>query len=125
MKTSRNLLQIAQETIENTLASLPDEIRSLAEALPLILEGRPSPEILDEEVDEDILGLFVGDSLEDLGESAAPMPGQILLFYENIWDFSEENIEIYKEEVRITFHHELGHYLGWDESDLFERDLEW
>src|SRR5690625_1299421 len=97
MKTSRNLLQIAKETIENTLASLPDEIRSLAEALPLLVDGRPASESLDEERDAEILGVWIGDSCEAPAESAAPMPGQILLFYENICDFSEENIEIYKE----------------------------
>jgi len=30
----------------------------------------------------------------------------------------------YREEVRITFLHELGHYLGLDEGDLFQRGLE-
>lgn len=121
---SEELLKIAQKTIENTLSSLPAEIKSLVEELPLMLEKRPSPEMLDDDVDEDTLGLFIGDSLADLGESAAPMPGQIILFYQNIWDFADGNLETFKEEIRITFLHELGHYLGWDERDLFERDLD-
>ena len=30
----------------------------------------------------------------------------------------------YREEVRITYLHELGHYLGWDEDEVAERGLE-
>jgi predicted Zn-dependent protease with MMP-like domain len=30
----------------------------------------------------------------------------------------------YLEEVRITFLHELGHYIGFGEEDLFDRGLE-
>jgi predicted Zn-dependent protease with MMP-like domain len=30
----------------------------------------------------------------------------------------------YREEVRVTLLHEFGHFLGWDEADLFDRGLE-
>jgi predicted Zn-dependent protease with MMP-like domain len=30
----------------------------------------------------------------------------------------------FRNEIRITYLHELGHYLGLDEDDLFERGLE-
>jgi predicted Zn-dependent protease with MMP-like domain len=30
----------------------------------------------------------------------------------------------FREEVRITFLHELGHYLGLNEEDISERGLE-
>jgi len=36
----------------------------------------------------------------------------------------EAEEDAYREEVRITFLHELGHYLGLDEGDLSERGLE-
>jgi predicted Zn-dependent protease with MMP-like domain len=51
------------------------------------------------------------------------MPPQILLFYENLWDFAGGEEETYREEVRITYLHELGHYLGLDEDELDERGL--
>jgi predicted Zn-dependent protease with MMP-like domain len=74
-------------------------------------------------LDPDLLGLFVGDPLAEAGQSSA-LPAQILLFVENLWDFAEEDIEIFLEEVQTTYLHELGHYLGLDEIDLEERGLE-
>ena len=48
-----------------------------------------------------------------------------LTFY---WDqmdaWLEEDEEIFREEVHTTYLHELGHYLGLDEDDLFDRGLE-
>lgn len=118
------LAQIAQEVIDETVATLPDEIKIHAQRLPLSLESSPSPEMREEGIDEDTLGLFVGESLDDIGATASPMPGQILLFLENLWDFADRNPEEFREEVRVTLLHELGHFFGWDEQDLFNRDLD-
>ena len=52
------------------------------------------------------------------------LPPQILLFLDNIWDYAEADEEIYRDEVRLTYLHELGHYLGWDEDEIAERGLE-
>jgi hypothetical protein len=38
--------------------------------------------------------------------------------------FAEHDREEYREEVRTTYLHELGHYLGLDEEALAERDLD-
>ncbi|MBL9126699.1 MAG: metallopeptidase family protein, partial [Verrucomicrobiales bacterium] len=48
----------------------------------------------------------------------------ILLFLENLWEFVEGDSDGYYEEVRTTYLHELGHYLGLDEIDLEERGLD-
>lgn len=53
-----------------------------------------------------------------------PIPPQIILFLENLWDFSDGDEAIYREEIRITLLHELGHYLGLDELDLEDRGLD-
>jgi predicted Zn-dependent protease with MMP-like domain len=45
----------------------------------------------------------------------ADMP-RIRLFLDNLWDYAEHDRETYREEVRITLLHELGHYLGLDEA---------
>ncbi len=45
------------------------------------------------------------------------------MFYENLWDFAEEDEKVYRDEIRITFLHELGHYLGLGEQDIEERGL--
>jgi predicted Zn-dependent protease with MMP-like domain len=118
------LTRMADEVIEETLATLPPEIQVHARQLPLILEELPAADLQEEGLDQDILGLFVGESLEDRGASPSPLPGQILLFLSNIWDYAQEDPDEYREEVRLTLLHEIGHYFGWDEQDLFDRNLE-
>jgi predicted Zn-dependent protease with MMP-like domain len=66
--------------------------------------------------------LFTG--AEFVEEENVPLPPQIILFLENVWDFAEGDEVIFREEVRTTFLHELGHYLGLDEDELTERGLE-
>jgi predicted Zn-dependent protease with MMP-like domain len=51
-------------------------------------------------------------------------PPQIFLFLENIWDQAEADEDAFREEVHITYLHELGHYLGLNEDELFDRGLE-
>jgi predicted Zn-dependent protease with MMP-like domain len=118
------LRRIAQETVEQTRAGLPAEIRALAAKLPVSLEAFPEgPMLADENVEPDILGLFVGPSHIREISSQAEIPPQILLFLENLWDESEGDPARYREEIRITYLHELGHYLGWDEEDIGQRGL--
>ena len=54
----------------------------------------------------------------------SPMPSQIILYLDNIWDEADSDEETFLEEVRTTFLHELGHYLGLDEDGLFDRGLD-
>ena len=72
----------------------------------------------------DLLGLFVGRPWADEESGAVDVPAQILLFLENLWDFSEGEEAVFREEVRTTYLHELGHYLGLDEDDLADRGLD-
>jgi predicted Zn-dependent protease with MMP-like domain len=52
------------------------------------------------------------------------MPAEIVLYLENIWDMAAGDLACFNDEVKITYLHELGHYLGWDEDDLAARDLD-
>ncbi len=72
----------------------------------------------------DTLGLFVGEAFPEAFAGIHDLPPQILLFLENIWSYAEQQIPAYREEIRRTYLHELGHYLGLDESDLTARDLD-
>jgi predicted Zn-dependent protease with MMP-like domain len=116
------LLRIAQEEVGTTLAALPAPLRAQASPLPVSYEPVPNEDILADEYDPDLLGLFIGPPLAE--PEASPLPPQIILFLEKLWDFAAENEEYFREEVRTTYLHELGHYLGLDEIDLEERGLE-
>jgi predicted Zn-dependent protease with MMP-like domain len=48
---------------------------------------------------------------------------RIRLFLDNLWDDCNGDLQTYRDEVRITFLHELGHYLGLDEDQVAERGL--
>lgn len=118
----KHLQSLAQAEVESTLAALPAPLRSQAAPLPVSYEARPTGDQLADEDDPDLLGLFVGAPLAEPEES--PLPPQIILFLENLWSFAEEHEDIFRDEVRTTYLHELGHYLGLDEIDLEERGLD-
>ena len=118
------LLTVAQEEVRGTLRRLPRALRPHAEALPVVYEPHPNDAILDDGWEPDLLGLFVGKAFGEEESGYADVPSQILLFLENLWDFAEGDEAIYREEVRTTYLHELGHYLGLDELDLEERGLD-
>ena len=112
----------AEQEVEATLAKLPTPLRERAEKLPVTLERFPNAGLQADGIEPDTLGLFTGAEFADEGN--VPMPPQIILFMENLWDFAEGDLEIFREEVRTTFLHELGHYLGLDEDELTDRGLE-
>jgi predicted Zn-dependent protease with MMP-like domain len=118
------LAGIAREEVNGIILRLPNHLRETARALPVTLEPMPNEGWIEDGIDADSLGLFVGPAFEDEEVVANPLPAQIILFLENLWDFAEENETIYREEVRRTYLHELGHYLGLDEDDLDLRGLQ-
>lgn len=117
-------MRAAQEEVRGTLRQLPRRLRPHAERLPVVYEPRPNDAILADGWEPDLLGLFVGPAFGEETSGAADVPPQILLFLENLWDFAEGDEAVYRDEVRTTYLHELGHYLGLDELDLEERGLD-
>jgi predicted Zn-dependent protease with MMP-like domain len=120
----RRLLGIAEEEVSRVLHEIAGHLRETAQAVTLVYEAVPSTALVKDGIESDTLGLFVGDAFADAGQSSYPIPPQIILFLENLWDAAEENEEFFRDEVRATYLHELGHYLGLDEQDLTDRGLE-
>jgi len=116
------LYAIALSEVETMIESLPEPLRERAERLPVIFERHPSVELRADGIEADTLGLFIG--AEFVEENDVPLPPQIILFLESIWSLVESNEKHFREEVRTTFMHELGHYLGLDEDELTDRGLE-
>jgi predicted Zn-dependent protease with MMP-like domain len=119
-----HLRAAALEEIEGTLEALPGPLREKARALPVTFEHIPNAGLQEDGIADDTLGLFVGPDFADEGNSLEPLPPQIILFLDNIWAFAEGDEGIFLEEVHTTYLHELGHYLGLDEDDLFDRGLD-
>ncbi len=113
------LLDLARTEVTRTVDALPSDLRERARALPVTYERVPNPKLFDDSAET--LGRFVGGEFGE--EEHVPLPAQIILYLENIWDMVDGDEEEFCDEVRITLMHELGHYLGLDEDDLDERGL--
>jgi predicted Zn-dependent protease with MMP-like domain len=123
MELSR-LTELAAPAVGAAQRQLPPEIRVLARAVPVHYEAKPLPDVLADGFEPDILGLFTGSAHGTELAQDNPAPPQILLYLENLWEFAEDDIEVFRHEVRLTYLHELGHYLGWDEDELAARGLD-
>jgi predicted Zn-dependent protease with MMP-like domain len=117
-----SLCAVASAEVEATVAVLPKPLRERAEKLPVTFDRQPNAGLQADGIEPDTLGLFTGADFVE--EESVSLPPQIILFLENLWDAANEDERTFKEEVRTTFLHELGHYLGLDEGGLIERGLE-
>ncbi len=118
----KKLCTVASNEVERTLAALPKPLYERAKQLPVTLERVPNAGLQADGIEPDTLGLFTGAELAEEGN--VPMPPQIILFLENLWDQAGGDERVFCEEIQTTFLHELGHYLGLDEDELTERGLE-
>lgn len=110
----RELLTIAEDEVAATFSDLPAPIRKALSNTPVLFEQRPSPQDLADGIEPDTLGYF------DEDENGV---ARIRLWLENIHDFAEAETLNYRDEVRTTLLHEIGHLLGWHEADVEERGL--
>ena len=115
--------QTARRVVVETLHRLPAELRDAARQVPVCFEDFPADELIADGLDPGILELFVGAPHHEHANEPGPPP-QILLYLENILDECEEAGTTFADEVRRTYLHELGHYLGLDEDALAARDLD-
>lgn len=116
--------KLADQEVAAVCAALPPDLRDCLAGLSITLEPHPEfDEQSEEGDDENLLGLFVGTSFADAADGLEPMPGAIRLYVENIRDEAEDDPVRFRQEVRDTLLHELGHYLGLDEDGLAVRGL--
>ena len=119
------LERMAKTEVAALRRELPREMARRAAEVPVVMLPRPTKAMVrDDGIDPDLLGLFVGPNCAEGVESGDPLPPEILLFLENLWDYAEGDEDLFREEVRVTYYHELGHYLGLEEDDLEDRGLE-
>ena len=123
--TLDRLETIAKAEVAALRRQLPPEMARPAQGVPVVMLARPTRAMIrGDGLDPDLLGLFVGPSRAEGAESGDPLPPEILLFLENLWDYAEGDEDVFREEVRVTYFHELGHYLGLEEDELEDRGLE-
>ncbi len=116
-----------QEVVADASASLPDELREHLERIPVVVLDLPAEEALDptlgSTVSPGVLGLFVGRSLREESVFETPETPRTIYIYQRNLERACSTREELLDEIATTLYHELGHYLGLDENDLDERDL--
>lgn len=117
-----HLCALATGEIESILTRLPPDLQKTAASLPVTFELYPNDDLQADGIEPDTLGLFIGPEYAEEGH--IPMPSQIILFLENLWNLAEGDEKSFLREVNTTFLHELGHFFGLDEDDLTRRGLE-
>ena len=111
------------EVVRRVIAELPPDLRTLAERVPVFCEWEMAGHWLEEGVADDSMGLFSGPALNEPTDPDCLESPSITFFLAELWDYCGEDLPTFDEEVRITYIHEFGHYLGLDESELESRGL--
>jgi predicted Zn-dependent protease with MMP-like domain/Flp pilus assembly protein TadD len=117
-----------EAAVEDALAELPEGVRGYLSNVAITVEDLPSEaELLaaDPPLSPGILGLFRG---APYGQKASMdpwshFPSSIVLYQRNLERFARGRDELIQE-IRTTLVHEVGHFLGLDEDELYERGLE-
>lgn len=99
---------IACRVVHEVMESLPLPIRQEAACCAIELSLQSD--------DNDLLGLFEGNSLLDPSPQSVGEFPRITLFLAALWDSAEGEAAEFREEVKTTLLHELGHFLGLDEE---------
>lgn len=109
--------------VEEALDGLPEFFQEKLQNLAVIVEDAPPPDVVEEFNDDRILGLYQGIPLPERSVwDDYPYPDVISIYQRNIEDATTSDEEIV-EEVRLTVMHEIGHYFGMDEDDLYKLGL--
>ena len=118
-----------EKLVEEALWLLHPSLREYLSNVAILLEEVPDEDVL-RQYDPpasplEILGYFSGHSLQDrsLDDPWSQLPGTIVLFRANLERHAGDREELV-EQLRITFFHEIGHFLGLDEDDLEARGLD-
>ena len=111
------------EVVRRVIEELPPDLRTLAGRVPVYCEWEMAEHWLEEGVADDSMGLFSGPALNEPTDPDCLESPSITIFLAELWDYCGEDLPTFDEEVRITYIHEFGHYLGLDESELESRGL--
>lgn len=111
--------------VADAIARLPEHARPHLDNAVINVEPIPSDEEIKEGLSPTILGVFAGTPIDErLSLHASHQETvRITLFQKNLERFARTREELL-EEIRITVLHEVGHLLGLDEDELYERGLD-
>jgi predicted Zn-dependent protease with MMP-like domain len=114
--------------VEEAFARLPEQVRRYLENVAITVEDLPAEHDLrasDPPLSPTILGLFRGAPHGRSGgvDPWTHLPSSIVLYQRNLERLARTREEL-ADEIRVTLVHEVGHFLGLDEDELYARGLD-
>ena len=109
-----------EQAVSDALDSLPERFGRLVKNVAIAVEDEPTDEDLesvDDEADEELLGIYRGIALTERSHDMPLLPDEIAVFRGPINRIARSRREAV-DEIRETIVHELGHYFGVDEEEL-------
>jgi predicted Zn-dependent protease with MMP-like domain len=106
-----------EQVVDRVLDGLPPSVVEKIDNLVVLVEERPTEE---QDPEGSLLGLYEGTSLlERSGDYWGALPDRIIIFRLPHLEMGLAGHELEKE-IRRTVLHEIGHYLGLEDSRLHE-----
>lgn len=114
--------------LEAAVKALPERVKGYLDNATISVEDIPSDEDLTGQsppLSPCILGVFRGTPVGERSVASAydHFPAAIVLYQRNLERFAKTREELI-EQIGITVMHEVGHLVGLDEDDLWERGLD-
>ncbi|HXG88214.1 MAG TPA: metallopeptidase family protein [Vicinamibacterales bacterium] len=116
--------EIFTALVQEAIDTIPAEFARAIHNVAIIVEDRPSPELLAEmamEDDESLLGLYQGIPLTQRQSGYGnALPDRISLYQLEIEEDCDGDEDEIVGAIGETLIHELGHYFGMDEDQIME-----
>ena len=108
--------------VRKAVGRLPSSYRRLLDNISVVVEEKPSRDVLDEmelESEDDLLGLYTGTSKggESFFDPAGHLPARVIIYRGPIMRICRTKDEVI-EEVQDTVAHEIGHHFGLDDDEM-------
>ena len=112
-----------ERLVAEAVALIPGRFRREMKNLALVVEGEPSPELLEEmeiEPPDSLYGLYQGTPLPERGWGFGnALPDRVTLFQKPIEEDCVDDDEV-RAVIGETLIHEVGHYFGLSEEEIEE-----
>lgn len=111
-----------RKEVARVIDKLPKEFREQLRNVEIVVETRPSIELLRAEGldprEDTLYGIYQGVPLPDRSALDPPLlPDKITIFAEPLLEDFPDPDEL-REEIRLTVLHEIAHYFGMEEEDI-------